>query len=263
MQPRHGFRRIEYRAPRQRQRRGGEQQAEVAPRVCARLREPATEPQRAHAEIQQGDQERARHTRQEQQSVHALKPGEPTDIKAQVPMEQRVDDAEARGTRREARRHPPVARAEGQQEAEGETARERTTEQHALGHRFHDLEITQPPRQLDGADGAVDEEHVAGAPGDGEQQDQPAHQPGDVMPHHVHLTARDARCPRPLGGLEGQPATPHQHDDQRGGAGDQPRPPGRARHGRTPCAASQSSTSARYAASADSLPASNRSTRTG
>src|SRR2546430_10016456 len=73
-------------------------------------------------------------------------------------MEQRVDDAEARGTRREARRHPPVARAEGQQEAEGETARERTTEQHALGHRFHDLEITQPPRQLDEADGAVDEE---------------------------------------------------------------------------------------------------------
>src|SRR5207249_3128411 len=54
-----------------------------------------------------------------------------------------------------------------------------------------------------------------------------------------------------------------QHHDQRGGAGDQPRPPAGARHARMPSAASQSSTSARYAARAESLPASNRSTRTG
>src|SRR5207302_1856757 len=75
VQPRYGFRRIEYRAPRKRERRRGEQQAEMTPRVRARLGEPAAEAQRSHADIQQGDQDRARHARQEDEPVQALEPG--------------------------------------------------------------------------------------------------------------------------------------------------------------------------------------------
>ena len=166
--------------------------------------------------------------------MEALEPGELPDVIAQVPMQQRVGDAEARRTRGEACRHPPIPRAEGEQEAEGEAARQRAAEQHALGDRFHDLEVAEPPGQLHGADGAVDEEHVAGAPDDREQQDQTAHQPCDVVPHDVHMSGGDARGPGPLGGLESQPAPTDQDDDQRGGAGDQPRPPRRTRHGRMP-----------------------------
>src|SRR5207249_8774603 len=101
------------------------------------------------------------------------------------------------------------------------------------------------------------------APGDGEQQNQAAHEPCDVATRDVRLPSPDAGRPRALGGFDGHATSADQEHDQHGGAGHQPRPPPRARHGRMPWAASQPSTSARYVASADSLPASKRMTRTG
>ena len=156
-----------------------------------------------------------------------------------------------RGTESERGREPPVAGAEREHAADQHAGHERAAEQHAPRHRLHDLEVAEAARQLDGADRPIHQEQVARAPRDGHEQDQSAHQSRDVARSEVGSATRHARRPRPLRGLERDPATSHEQHHQHGRPDGEAPPVARSGHGRilfplpSPWVASQPSTSAR------------------
>src|SRR2546428_14187931 len=138
---------------------------------------------------------------------------------------------------------PPTAGAEREYQAERHAGEQRPAEQHPLRHRLHDLEIAQSPGQLHRADGAVDDVEVADAPGERDEQDDALDETGEVAGREVDVAARDRGGPGPLPGLHGEPATAHAGDHQGDGGPDEGPPAPRRRHGATPSARSQSSTS--------------------
>ena len=214
MQSGDGFRGIEQGAPGECEREQGEQYAEVRPGVRVRVRQPATEPQRPDSHVEQRDHDRGRAHRHQRKLSQPLGPGQSSQVIAQVLLQHGVRDAEGRWARRERRRHPPIPGAEREQEPEHDTARDRAREQQGLRHRLDDLQVAEPTRQLHGADRAVDEQEIRRAPGDRADEQQPRHQPGEVPGREVRGAAGQARPPRALGGLEGEPAPAHEPRNQ-------------------------------------------------
>ena len=245
MQSGDGFGGIEDGAPRERQREQREQHTQVRPGVRVRVRQPTTEPQRADPDVQQGDDHGGGAHPHQRELPEPLAPGQPAQVVAQVPLEHGVRNAEDRRAGGERRRHPPVPRAERQEESEHQTAGDRAGEEQGLRHRLDDLQVTEPARQLHRADGAVHEQEIRRAPGDCPDEQQPRHEPGEVPGGEIRAAAEQACPPGAFGCLQGEPASTHEHRDQQSDCDEQRSPADDGLHAPGLCAASQLSISVR------------------
>jgi len=236
---------IEGGAPGERESQGGEQPADVQPRVRTRHRTPAAKVQRADAQVEQRHHYGGRARREERVGLGGQGPGELGDVVTEVAVQHGVRDPEAWWPRGERGLEPPVAAAEREHQAERNAGEQGAAEQHPLRHRLHDLEVAESPGQLHRADGAVHDVEVADPPGERDEQDDALDEPREVAGREVNLAPRHRGGPGPLRGLDGEPATAHEGDHQGGGGPEEGPPTPRRRHGTTPSARSQSSTSTR------------------
>src|ERR1043166_2933708 len=214
--------------------------------------------QAGDSQARDGENERAIRQRGE--------PWQNAEVITDVVMQRRFGHAEPHRRAGEHGVTPPVAGAERQQDAQDDAEHDGGGEQRVLRHRFDDLEIVEAVGHLHGADRAIDDQQVAGDPGDGDGRREGLQHAGEVACRDECRAARERLIPRPLGGLDCQPPTPNQSGDEERGADDVQPAPARSRgHAAapTPCAVSQRSTSARYPSRACTLVASNRITSTG
>src|ERR1051325_10105340 len=266
VQPRHDFRGIELRAPRDDQREKREQDADVAARIVAGPDTSAADAQRSDHGVQQRDDAQARDGENERAILQRREPWQDAEVITDVVMQRRFGHAEPHRRAGEHGVTPPVAGAERQQDAQDDAEHDGGGEQRVLRHRFDDLEIAETAGHLHGADRAIDDQQIAGDPGDGDGRREGLQHAGEVACRDECRAARERLIPRPLGGLDCQPPTPNQSGDEERGADDVQPAPARSRgHAAapTPCAVSQRSTSARYPSRACTLVASNRITSTG
>ena len=245
MQPRDGLGGVEHGAPGERQGEQREQQAEVRPGVCVRGGQPAPESQRADPRVQEPHDDGGRAHGRERETPQPLAPRQGPEVVAHVAVQQRIGDAEPDAVRRDRGAHPPVPRAQRQQEAEHEAAGDGAGEQNGLRNGLDDFEIAEPSRQLHGSDRAVHEQQVAGAPPHGREQQHAGDEPREVPRLEIRAAAREPGRPHALRRLKRGPAPSDEYHHQQCD-GDQQRPAtGGLPHARSLWAASQPSTSAR------------------
>ncbi len=198
----------------------------------ARRRAAMREPQRADPEIEQSNHDRRGHRHEQHEALARLGPRQLPDVVPEVLAEHRIGDPEVRRCRCQGGQPPPVSRSPREPDSEEQPAPQSQGEQHALRHGLHNLEVTEAARHLHRADRAIDEVDVNGAPRHREDQDGKPHDARERASVEVDASRRNARGPRPLGGLQRQPAPAHEQDDQHCDGSDQaPASPGRGHTG--------------------------------
>ncbi len=252
---------IEQRAPADRRGEAGGEEPEVAAGVGAHGDPALLDAQRPHAHVQERDQREDEGDCERRVPLLQRLPRQLAGVVAEIALQYRIEDAEARRARRQNRREPVVAGAPRDADAVREPRQDGPEQQQTLRHGLHDLEIAQAPRHLHRADGAIHPPQMRRAPPDRQHEQRDAQQLRQVAGRDVEIAAADRVRPGALRGLEREPTPAHEQRDERHTDDEQP---GAARlHAAAPAVASQPSTSARYAASASARVASKRITSTG